>query len=76
MKQIGKDKVLFIASVKEPDSRDISTKEELCIEVKGNYIPICYDTFSGKIYELPRNMQMEKRKYEKSCMAMIPSYYG
>lgn len=34
MKQIGKDKVLFIASVKEPDSRDISTKEELCIEVK------------------------------------------
>ncbi len=65
LKQIDRDKILFIAPVKEPVSRDISTKEELCITLKGTYNPICYDTFSGRIYELPAEYEAGITKIRK-----------
>ena len=65
LKQIGRDKILFIAPVKEPASRDISPKEELCITLNGDYIPVCYDTFSGIAYELPVEYEADKTKIYK-----------
>ncbi len=65
LKQMNRDKILFLAPVKEPASRDISAKEELCIALEGDYIPVCYDTFSGRIYELPVQYEAGKTKIRK-----------
>jgi len=53
LKKIEQDKVLFMAPIKEPVSKDIVVKKDLHISIKGEYIPVCYDTLSGAVYELP-----------------------
>lgn len=53
LREDSNDKWLFIAQGKKTSCVDVIHPESVIIRIRGNYVPMCYDTLNGKIEALP-----------------------
>ena len=52
LRQDGDSRWLFLSHVQKAVNEDIAYTERWKVWIKGEYVPVCYDTMTGEIYEL------------------------
>ncbi len=57
---------IFISRCKEPDNKNTVVKNDVVIEIKGEYSPVLYDSITGDIYAIPCRYENGSTVIEKT----------